>query len=106
MDFNLDGEFDKISSFKMDMSDLDFSCSPKKPAKSKENKDDISDLDFTCSPKKPAKSAENKGKDTSDLDFSCSSKKSTESKENKGGEGSSAKEGRGHSFDFNFDFNE
>ncbi|KAK4271669.1 hypothetical protein QN277_020328 [Acacia crassicarpa] len=61
MDFNLDGEFDKISSFKMDMSDLDFSCSPKKPSKSKENK---------------------------------------------GGGCSGAKEGRGHSFDFNFDFNE
>ncbi|KAI4296878.1 hypothetical protein L6164_036797 [Bauhinia variegata] len=36
MDFNLDGEFDKISSFKVDMSDLDFSCPPKIPAKSKE----------------------------------------------------------------------
>ncbi|KAI9121244.1 hypothetical protein K1719_008277 [Acacia pycnantha] len=60
MDFNLDGEFDKISSFKMDMSDLDFPCSPKKPSKSKENK----------------------------------------------GGCSGAKEGRGHSFDFNFDFNE
>ena len=38
MDFNLDGELDKISSFKVDMSDLDFSCSPKKSMKSKESK--------------------------------------------------------------------
>ncbi|XP_028780324.1 uncharacterized protein At4g18490 isoform X2 [Neltuma alba] len=106
MDFSLDGEFDKISSFKMDMSDLDFSCSPKKPTKSKENKGDISDLDFTCSPKKPSKSTENKGGDISDLDFSCSPKKPAKSKENKGGECSGGKEGRGHSFDFNFDFNE
>ncbi|KAL0011254.1 hypothetical protein SO802_006362 [Lithocarpus litseifolius] len=35
MDFNLDGDFDKLSSFKVDMSDLDFSCSPKKTAKPK-----------------------------------------------------------------------
>eukprot|EP00261_Vitis_vinifera_P036759 XP_019078002.1 PREDICTED: uncharacterized protein At4g18490 isoform X2 [Vitis vinifera] len=34
MDFNLDGDFGKISSFKVDMSDLDFS--PKKTGKSKE----------------------------------------------------------------------
>ena len=34
MDFNLDGDFSKISSFKVDMSDLDFS--PKKIGKSKE----------------------------------------------------------------------
>ena len=36
MDFNLDGDFDKLSSFKVDMSDLDFSCSPKKTVKPKE----------------------------------------------------------------------
>ncbi|XP_054801151.1 uncharacterized protein At4g18490 isoform X2 [Prosopis cineraria] len=101
MDFSLDGEFDKISSFKMDMSDLDFSCSPKKPTKSKESKGDISDLDFTCSPEK----RENKG-DMPDFDFSCSPKKPAKSKENKAGECSGAKEGRGRSFDFNFDFNE
>ncbi|KAM3700464.1 hypothetical protein ACJW31_05G100300 [Castanea mollissima] len=35
MDFNLDGDFDKLSSFKVDMSDLDFSYSPKKTAKPK-----------------------------------------------------------------------
>ena len=35
MDFNLDGDFDKLSSFKVDMSDLDFSCSPKNAAKPK-----------------------------------------------------------------------
>ncbi|KAJ9682772.1 hypothetical protein PVL29_018654 [Vitis rotundifolia] len=34
MDFNLDGDFDKISSFKVNMSNLDFS--PKKIGKSKE----------------------------------------------------------------------
>lgn len=84
MDFNLDGEFDKISSFKVDMSDLDFSCSPKKPPKSKENKGgDMSDLDFSCSPKKP-----------------------TKLKENKGGESSGAKEKKQNDFDFSFDFNE
>ncbi|KAK7841049.1 uncharacterized protein CFP56_015988 [Quercus suber] len=35
MDFNLDGDFDKLSSFKVDVSDHDFSCSPKKTAKPK-----------------------------------------------------------------------
>ncbi|KAI4306407.1 hypothetical protein L6164_029686 [Bauhinia variegata] len=39
MDFNLDTEFDKISSFKLDMSDLDFSCPSQKPVKSKEKKE-------------------------------------------------------------------
>lgn len=34
MDFNFDGDFGKLSSFKVDMSDLDFS--PKKTGKSKE----------------------------------------------------------------------
>ncbi|KAL5998460.1 hypothetical protein ACLOJK_009400 [Asimina triloba] len=37
MDFALGGDFDKISSFKMDMSDLDFSSPPRKPEKLKEN---------------------------------------------------------------------
>lgn len=37
MDFNLDGDFDKLSSFKVDISDLDFSCPPKKTAKPKES---------------------------------------------------------------------
>jgi len=36
MDFSLDGEFGKLSSFKLDMPDLDFSSSPQKPTKSKE----------------------------------------------------------------------
>ncbi|XP_061363435.1 uncharacterized protein At4g18490 [Gastrolobium bilobum] len=39
MDFNLDGEFDKISSFKVDMSDLDFTCPPKKTSQSKDKKE-------------------------------------------------------------------
>ncbi|KVH97038.1 hypothetical protein Ccrd_000863, partial [Cynara cardunculus var. scolymus] len=34
-DFYLDADFDKLSSFKMDMSDLDISSPPKKPGKSK-----------------------------------------------------------------------
>ncbi|KAK7362744.1 hypothetical protein VNO77_04865 [Canavalia gladiata] len=34
INFNLDGEFDKISSFKLDMSDLDFICPPKKTSQS------------------------------------------------------------------------
>ncbi|XP_048322366.2 uncharacterized protein At4g18490 isoform X5 [Ziziphus jujuba] len=34
--FNLDGEFGKLSSFKVDMSDFDLSCSPQKVAKPKE----------------------------------------------------------------------
>ncbi|RDX95263.1 hypothetical protein CR513_22241, partial [Mucuna pruriens] len=42
MDFNLDGEFDKISSFKLDMSDLDFSCPPKKNSQSKDKKGEVS----------------------------------------------------------------
>ncbi|XP_059438915.1 uncharacterized protein At4g18490 [Corylus avellana] len=36
MDFNLDGDFDKLSSFKVDMSDLDFLSSPRNTAKPKE----------------------------------------------------------------------
>lgn len=36
MDFALDGGFDKISSFKIDMSDLDFSSPPKTTEKQKE----------------------------------------------------------------------
>ncbi|CAO2816042.1 unnamed protein product [Amaranthus hypochondriacus] len=36
MDFSLDDAFCKMPSFKMDMADLDFSSSPKKPAKSKD----------------------------------------------------------------------
>lgn len=42
MDFNLDGDFDKLSSFKVDMSDIDFSCLPKKTAKPKEGTEDDS----------------------------------------------------------------
>lgn len=33
VDFNLDGSFEKLSSFKIDMPDLDFSCPPKKTEK-------------------------------------------------------------------------
>ena len=36
MDFNLDGDFDKLSSFKIDMPDLDFSSPSKNIAKAKE----------------------------------------------------------------------
>ncbi|KAA8519697.1 hypothetical protein F0562_013858 [Nyssa sinensis] len=36
MDFSLDGDFDKISSFKVDISDLDISSPPKKAGKPKE----------------------------------------------------------------------
>ncbi|XP_021295020.1 uncharacterized protein At4g18490 isoform X2 [Herrania umbratica] len=36
MDFNLDGDFDKLSSFKMDMPDLDFSSPSKENANAKE----------------------------------------------------------------------
>jgi len=42
LNFNLDGEFDKISSFKLDMSDLDFTCPPKKSSQSKDKKGEIS----------------------------------------------------------------
>lgn len=41
MDFNLDGDFDKLSSFKVDMSDLDFSP-PRKTAKPKERSEEES----------------------------------------------------------------
>lgn len=37
MDFNLDGDFDKLTSFKIDMPDLDFSSPSKKTAKPKES---------------------------------------------------------------------
>ncbi|CAN6689708.1 unnamed protein product [Malus baccata var. baccata] len=40
MDFNLDGDFGKISSFKMDMPDLDFSSPPRKAAKTKEKSEE------------------------------------------------------------------
>ncbi|XP_022715779.1 LOW QUALITY PROTEIN: uncharacterized protein At4g18490 [Durio zibethinus] len=40
MEFNLDGDFDKLSSFKMDMPDLDFSSPSKKNAKAKEKSKD------------------------------------------------------------------
>ncbi|XP_055961237.1 uncharacterized protein At4g18490 [Mercurialis annua] len=44
MDFNLDGDFDKLTSFKVDMPDLDFSSPPKNAAQPKENlKGDSSD---------------------------------------------------------------
>ncbi|OWM77367.1 hypothetical protein CDL15_Pgr016764 [Punica granatum] len=36
MDFNLDGDFSKLSTFKVDMPDIDFSCSPEETAKPKE----------------------------------------------------------------------
>ncbi|XLR18731.1 hypothetical protein HN51_065410 [Arachis hypogaea] len=42
MNFNLDGEFENISSFKMDMSDLDFACTPKKSSQSKDKKGESS----------------------------------------------------------------
>lgn len=42
MNFNLDSEFEKISSFKVDMSDLDFTCPPKKSSKSTEKKGEAS----------------------------------------------------------------
>ncbi|XP_027348332.1 uncharacterized protein At4g18490 [Abrus precatorius] len=42
INFNLDGEFDKISSFKLDMSDLDFTCLPKKTSQSKDKKAEAS----------------------------------------------------------------
>ncbi|XP_068462809.1 uncharacterized protein At4g18490 isoform X2 [Phaseolus vulgaris] len=42
LNFNLDGEFGKISSFKLDMSDLDFTCPPKKNSQSKDKKGEVS----------------------------------------------------------------
>lgn len=42
MDFSLDGDFDKLSSFKVDMPDFDLLCSPKKAAKSKERSEEKS----------------------------------------------------------------
>ncbi|XP_031398153.1 uncharacterized protein At4g18490 [Punica granatum] len=36
MDFNLDGDFSKLSTFKVDMPDIDFSCLPEETAKPKE----------------------------------------------------------------------
>lgn len=42
MNFNLDSEFDKISSFKVDMSDLDFACPPKKSSQSRDQKGEAS----------------------------------------------------------------
>lgn len=40
MDFNLDGDFDKLSSFKVDMPDIDFSCPSTKNAKTEERAED------------------------------------------------------------------
>ncbi|KAF8409007.1 hypothetical protein HHK36_005078 [Tetracentron sinense] len=42
MDFALDGDFDKLSSFKVDMSDLDFSSPPRKIGKPKERSEEES----------------------------------------------------------------
>ncbi|KAF3451380.1 hypothetical protein FNV43_RR07475 [Rhamnella rubrinervis] len=42
MDFSLDGDFDKLSSFKVDMPDFDLSCSPTKAAKPKERSEEKS----------------------------------------------------------------
>ncbi|KAL2321090.1 hypothetical protein Fmac_030059 [Flemingia macrophylla] len=39
INFDLDGEFNKISSFKLGMSDLDFTCPPKKNSQSKDKKE-------------------------------------------------------------------
>ena len=41
-DFSLDADFGKLSSFKMDMSDLDISSPSKKPGKSKERSKEAS----------------------------------------------------------------
>ncbi|CAL0313503.1 unnamed protein product [Lupinus luteus] len=42
MNFNLDDDFGKISSFKVDMSDLDFTCPPKNSPQSKDKKGESS----------------------------------------------------------------
>ncbi|PRQ19394.1 hypothetical protein RchiOBHm_Chr7g0216741 [Rosa chinensis] len=82
MDFNLDGDFNKISSFKMDMSDFDFSSPPKKDAKTKEV--DMSDLDLSSPPKKAAKTKER-----------------SEEEPSRG-----SRQGKQDTFKFSFDFNE
>ncbi|KAK4755588.1 hypothetical protein SAY87_009345 [Trapa incisa] len=49
MDFNLDGDFNKLSSFKVDMPEIDFSCSPKKSAKPKDgNADELEKRNGRC----------------------------------------------------------
>ncbi|XP_024168983.1 uncharacterized protein At4g18490 isoform X1 [Rosa chinensis] len=82
MDFNLDGDFNKISSFKMDMSDFDFSSPPKKDAKTKEV--DTSDLDLSSPPKKAAKTKERSEEEPS----------------------TGSRQGKQDHFKFSFDFNE
>ncbi|XP_062028285.1 uncharacterized protein At4g18490-like isoform X2 [Rosa rugosa] len=82
MDFNLDGDFNKISSFKMDMSDFDFSSPPKKDAKTKEV--DMSDLDLSSPPKKAAKTKERSEEEPS----------------------TGSRQGKQDHFKFSFDFNE
>ncbi|KAK7252101.1 hypothetical protein RIF29_35825 [Crotalaria pallida] len=42
MDFNLDDDFGKISSFKVDMSDLDFTCPPNNSSQTKDKKGESS----------------------------------------------------------------
>ena len=42
MDFNLSGDFDKISSFKVDMSDLDISSDTKKPENPRKKSKEVS----------------------------------------------------------------
>nr|XP_011465021.1 PREDICTED: uncharacterized protein At4g18490 isoform X1 [Fragaria vesca subsp. vesca] len=102
MDFNLDGDFNKISSFKMDMSDFDFSSPPKKDAKTKEV--DMSDLDLSSPPKKAAKT---KAVDMSDLDLSSPPKKAAKTKERSEEEPSrGSRQGKQDHFKFSFDFNE
>lgn len=102
MDFNLDGDFNKISSFKMDMSDFDFSSPTKKDAKTKEV--DMSGLDISSPPKKSAKTKE---VDMSDIDFSSPPKKTAKTKERSEEEPSrGTRQGKQDHFKFSFDFNE
>ncbi|XP_044495214.1 uncharacterized protein At4g18490 isoform X2 [Mangifera indica] len=65
MDFNLDGDFDKLSSFKVDMPDLDFSCPSTKNAKTKERAED----DCSTGNHQPKKDFFNFSFDFNDDDF-------------------------------------
>ncbi|XVF25690.1 hypothetical protein REPUB_Repub13aG0235500 [Reevesia pubescens] len=77
IDFNLDGGFDKLSSFKVDMPDLDFSSPSKKNAKAKEKSEEET---------KSGKKQEKKDRFTFSFDFNYlnkgekTCKKSQESK--------------------------
>ncbi|XP_024029262.1 LOW QUALITY PROTEIN: uncharacterized protein At4g18490 [Morus notabilis] len=100
MDFNLDGDFDKLSSFKVDMSDFDLSAPSKKATRLKERLEDESSTENRYTTGGVTRTFK---VDMSDFDLSAPSKKATKLKERPEDESST---GNRQGFNFSFDFNE